>query len=70
MALLYEADTERGQQWRTLFADYAPGIEVWIWPEVGDPADIRYLMTWQPPQNFGDFLNLEVVFATSAGRPV
>ena len=67
MALLYKADTERGQQWQALFAEHAPDIEVRLWPEVGDPAEIRYLMAWQPPQNLGDFANLEVVFATSAG---
>jgi len=67
MALLYKADPERGRIWQALFAEHAPDIEVRLWPEVGDPADIRYLMAWQPPQNLGDFPNLEVVFATSAG---
>ncbi|WEK07652.1 MAG: glyoxylate/hydroxypyruvate reductase A [Candidatus Pseudomonas colombiensis] len=67
MALLYKADSERGQQWQALFAEHAPDIEVRLWPDVGNPADIRYLMAWQPPENLRDFPNLEVVFATSAG---
>lgn len=67
MALLYKADSERGQQWQALFAEHAPDIEVRLWPDVGNPADIRYLMAWQPPENLRVFPNLEVVFATSAG---
>jgi glyoxylate/hydroxypyruvate reductase A len=68
MTLLFKVDPARGHAWKALFAEHAPDIEVRLWPEVGDPADIRYLATWQPPQGIGErFANLEVVFATSAG---
>jgi glyoxylate/hydroxypyruvate reductase A len=68
MTLLYKADASRGQAWQALFAQHARDIEVRLWPEVGDPADIRYLFAWQPPDRLQDrFPNLEVVFATSAG---
>ncbi|WP_213881658.1 glyoxylate/hydroxypyruvate reductase A [Pseudomonas sp. dw_358] len=68
MTLLYKADTSRGLAWQALFAQHAPDIEVRLWPDVGDPADIRYLFAWQPPEQLQDYLpSLEVVFATSAG---
>lgn len=68
MTLLYKADTSRGLAWQALFAQHAPDIEVRLWPDVGDTADIRYLFAWQPPEQLQEYFpNLEVVFATSAG---
>ena len=68
MTLLYKADAERGRAWQALFAEHAPDIEVRLWPDVGDPADIRYVFAWIPPDNLNErFPNLQVVFATSAG---
>ncbi|GAC1037283.1 glyoxylate/hydroxypyruvate reductase A [Pseudomonas sp. No.117] len=68
MTLLYKADPVRGQAWRSLFQERAPDIEFRQWPDVGDPADIRYLACWQPPEDLATaFPNLEVLFATSAG---
>ncbi|WP_407310517.1 2-hydroxyacid dehydrogenase [Pseudomonas sp. nanlin1] len=68
MTLLFKVDAERGQLWKALFAEHAPDIPVKLWPDIGDPADVRYLATWAPPENLAQtFPNLEVVFATSAG---
>ncbi|WP_349974722.1 glyoxylate/hydroxypyruvate reductase A [Pseudomonas sp. WHRI 8519] len=68
MTLLFKVDPDRGRAWKALFAEHAPDIEVRLWPEVGEPTDIRYLATWQPPEGIAErFPNLEVLFATSAG---
>lgn len=68
MALLYKADPVRGERWRALFARHAPDIEFRQWPDVGDPAEVRYLLAWEPPSDLATRLPaLEVVFATSAG---
>ncbi|ART63051.1 2-hydroxyacid dehydrogenase [Kushneria marisflavi] len=68
MALLYKSDPTRGRRWQALFAEHAPDIEFRQWPDIGDPADIRYLLAWQPPEAIDTLLpNLEVLFATSAG---
>ncbi|MBZ9558564.1 MULTISPECIES: glyoxylate/hydroxypyruvate reductase A [unclassified Modicisalibacter] len=68
MALLYKADPQRGQRWQALFAQHAPDIEFRQWPDIGDPAEIRYLLAWQPPDEIATRLPaLEVLFATSAG---
>ncbi|WP_106477858.1 2-hydroxyacid dehydrogenase [Phytohalomonas tamaricis] len=68
MALLYKADPERGRHWQALFARHAPDIEFRQWPDMGNPAEIRYLLAWQPPENLtGCLPALDVLFATSAG---
>lgn len=68
MALLYKSDPDRGRRWQALFAEHAPDIEFRQWPDIGDPADIRYLLAWQPPEAIETLLpELEVLFATSAG---
>lgn len=68
MALLYKADPVRGEQWKALFAEQAPDIEWRAWPDIGDPADVKYLAAWQAPDDMQRVLpNLQVLFALSAG---
>lgn len=68
MTLLFKVEDARGLAWKALFEKHAPDIEVRLWPDVGDPAQVRYFSAWQPPQDLhAQFPNLEVVFATSAG---
>ena len=68
MAFLYKADPARGAQWAKLFAQKAPDLPFHIWPDLGDPAAIRYLAAWQPPDDpTRTFPNLEVVFSVGAG---
>lgn len=68
MALLYKADMQRGREWRRLFQAQAADIEVRLWPDIGDPAQVRYLAAWEAPHALDILLpNLQVLFATSAG---
>lgn len=68
MVLLYKEAAERGRAWRRHFNATAPEIEFRIWPEVGDPEEVRYLAVWDPIDNpTGHFPNLEVIFSTGAG---
>ncbi|TDG03367.1 glyoxylate/hydroxypyruvate reductase A [Paraburkholderia guartelaensis] len=68
MTFLYKADPARGQQWARLFAQKAPEIEFRLWPDIGDPASIRYLAAWQPPEDLKRTLpSLEVMFSVGAG---
>ncbi|WP_028206449.1 2-hydroxyacid dehydrogenase [Paraburkholderia nodosa] len=68
MTLLYKADPERGKQWAQLFALKAPDIPIRLWPDIGEPAPVRFLATWQPPDDIACTLpNLEVIFSVGAG---
>jgi glyoxylate/hydroxypyruvate reductase len=68
VTFLYKADPVRGAEWAEIFARKLPDMPFHIWPEVGDPHDVRYLAAWQPPANLmTEFPNLEVLFCTGAG---
>lgn len=68
MALLYHGAAERGEIWRRIFAKRAPDIDFRIWPEVGEPDEIRYLAAWAAPAEVVHSLrNLEVLFSVGAG---
>ena len=68
MTILYKADPERGLIWQAIFAERAPDLPFRIWPDIGDPEAVRYLVAWQPPENFLELLpNLQVVFSVGAG---
>jgi glyoxylate/hydroxypyruvate reductase A len=68
MTVLYKANMVRGAEWATFFAERAPELPFRLWPDIGDPADISYLVAWVPPDNIATtFPNLELVFSVGAG---
>ena len=68
MAFLYKADPVRGAVWAELMARKMPALPFRIWPDIGDPREVRYLAAWQPPEDLAiRFPNLEVLFSTGAG---
>ena len=67
MTVLYKADPVHGAIWAERFADLAPDVPFRIWPDIGDPAAIRYLVAWQPDDLAVTLPNLEVVFSVGAG---
>jgi glyoxylate/hydroxypyruvate reductase len=68
MAFVYKADPVRGAEWARLFAARRPDLPFHIWPETGDPASVRYLAAWLPPDDLATrFPNLEVLFSVGAG---
>jgi glyoxylate/hydroxypyruvate reductase A len=65
---LYKADPVRGQQWAEVFRERAPALEFRLWPDIGDPARVRFLAAWQPPEDIATrFPNLELLFSSGAG---
>jgi len=65
---LYKSDPVRGRQWAEVFARRAPEIDFRIWPDVGDPARVRFLAAWEPPDDLATrFPNLAVLFSSGAG---
>lgn len=68
MAFLYKSDPVRGLEWAELFAAKAPELPFRIWPDLGDPREIRYLAAWMPPDDImATFPNLELLFSVGAG---
>ena len=68
MTFLYKADPVRGAVWAELMARKMPALPFRIWPDIGDPREVRYLAAWQPPEDLAiRFPNLEVLFSTGAG---
>ena len=54
--------------WRATFAEQLPKLEVRIWPEANDLADIEYLAFMHPDFNaLPSFPNLKAMFSRSAG---
>ncbi len=67
MTVLYKADPVRGAIWAERFARLAPDTPFRVWPDIGDPASVRYLIAWQPDNLAITLPNLEVVFSVGAG---
>jgi glyoxylate/hydroxypyruvate reductase A len=45
-----------------------PGLDIRMWPDVGDVKDIKYVLVWKPPEGILSSLpNLEVIFSIGAG---
>lgn len=54
--------------WRDTFAQQLPDLEIRIWPEAGEPADIEYLAFIRPDFDILPALpNLRAMFSRSAG---
>jgi glyoxylate/hydroxypyruvate reductase len=67
MTVLYKSDPVRGAIWAARFAQLAPDTPFRLYPDIGDPAAIRYLVAWQPGDLATTLPNLEVVFSVGAG---
>ncbi|MBB4377598.1 glyoxylate/hydroxypyruvate reductase A [Bradyrhizobium sp. Rc3b] len=68
MTVLYKANMVRGAEWARFFAERAPDVPFRLWPDIGDPANVRYLVAWVPPDDIATtFPNLELVFSVGAG---
>lgn len=67
MAFLFNSDAARGAIFRQIFARELPDIEFYHCSECIDPEKVRYLLTWNVPDDVSRFRNLEVLFSIGAG---
>ncbi|HUN44845.1 MAG TPA: glyoxylate/hydroxypyruvate reductase A [Acetobacteraceae bacterium] len=68
--LIVDLDKHIGnpQAWRDAFAEHVPDLEIRIWPEAGNVADIDYLAFMHPDFDaLPNFPNLKGMFSRSAG---
>lgn len=63
---LYKSEPVRGAVWADEFALRRPDLAFRIWPDCGDPEDVRFMAAWQPP-DLAPFTRLEVLFSIGAG---
>ena len=67
-ALVFYSAVDNAQEWRAALNAELPDLDVRIAPDLGDPADIRYALTWVPPAGFfALFPNLQLVVNLGAG---
>ena len=68
MNIVYKSEPERGNKWAALVAEMAPAASFRLWPDIGNPEEVEYLVAWVPPDNImQQFPNLKVLFSVGAG---
>ncbi|HMD66944.1 MAG TPA: glyoxylate/hydroxypyruvate reductase A [Stellaceae bacterium] len=68
MALLFRSSVDSEARWKPQLARLMPELEVRIWPEVGDPAEIDYALVWRPePGLLASLPNLKLILSLGAG---
>jgi glyoxylate/hydroxypyruvate reductase A len=68
MTFVYKADPDRAAIWAQQFARHVPHLPFRVWPDSGDPKDVRFLAAWRPPDDLAaTFPKLEVLFSVAAG---
>jgi glyoxylate/hydroxypyruvate reductase A len=68
MALLFYSTVDSAARWRARLVQLSSEIEVRIWPEIGDPAEIEYALVWRPPPGLlASLPNLKLILSLGAG---
>ena len=67
-ALLFHSRFDDPVAWRAALQGALPGLDVRVFPDVGNPADIRYALVWKPPAGFfAPLTRLQLVINLGAG---
>jgi glyoxylate/hydroxypyruvate reductase len=68
MALLFRSTVDSAARWRTQLTKLAQELDIRVWPEIGDPADIDYALVWRPDPGFlASLPNLKLILSLGAG---
>lgn len=68
MALLIITTTQRGPEFLEGAKLAGKGFDIRLWPEVGNPEEIKYALAWLPPKGVLKTLpNLELIVSVGAG---
>jgi len=66
--LLFACTGVDSAPWLAGLADEFPDLEVRLWPDLGDPAEIDYAFVWKPAAGiFEGLINLKLIFCLGAG---
>jgi len=62
------ANPADAQKWRDGLSTLAPQLEFRQWPDIGNPAEVHYILAWEPlPSLVEQFGNLRLLYAAGAG---
>jgi glyoxylate/hydroxypyruvate reductase len=68
MALLFLSPDDPADLWRAELQARIPDLDVRIWPQVGDPAEIDVALVWRPPPGeLARYPNLRAILSLAAG---
>ncbi|WP_207458013.1 glyoxylate/hydroxypyruvate reductase A [Azospirillum sp. SYSU D00513] len=68
MTLLFCSTSDNADRWVGELRKRAPNLEVRVWPEMGDPAEIDYALVWKPPHGLlAGLPNLKLIVSLGAG---
>jgi glyoxylate/hydroxypyruvate reductase A len=67
-ALLFISPQDASGAWPEALARAMPALELRVWPDVGEQADVQYAVVWKPPADSLRALpNLKAIFSLGAG---
>ena len=68
MALLFVSAVDSADAWTAALGKLEPGLEVRVWPELGDAAAIEAALVWRPPPGLlASLPNLKLIASLGAG---
>lgn len=68
MALLFYSRDDDPDAWRRELSSRLSRLDMRVWPEVGDPAEIDAALVWRPPPGLlSDLPNLRCILSLAAG---
>jgi glyoxylate/hydroxypyruvate reductase len=68
MALLFRSTVDSAARWRGELARLTAELDIRIWPDIGDPAQIEYALVWRPePGLLASLPNLRLILSLGAG---
>ncbi|NWA04523.1 2-hydroxyacid dehydrogenase [Pseudomonas gingeri] len=68
MCILYMANPKVSAAWRAAFSRTLPEMDFREWPDIGNPDEVHYLITWEGNLDVINMLpNLRAVYAAGAG---
>ena len=68
MALLFRSSVDSAARWSGELQRLMPGLDIRVWPQIGDPAAIDYALVWRPePGLLAALPNLKLILSLGAG---
>ncbi len=68
MALLFYSKVDDPEEWTDALKRAEPALDVRVWPEIGEAADIDAALVWRPPTGMlASLPNLKAIFSLGAG---